>query len=218
MNLFNLKSILNKKIHLTVLAFLCGVLVYAGSEKVVINPPAAGTITKEQGLEAWQRIYEVTSHPRCANCHVGKDNIPMWSGPSYGKTRPHGMYIHGDESRIGAKSMLCSTCHITTKNLKTDDNEPPRYGIPWSLAPVEFQWFGKTSKEICQQLKDPERNGGRESYLQIAEHLQHDASLNGPVLWGWNPGGNREPVPYTLQAHVDDVLKWGVSGSPCPEK
>lgn len=213
-----MKTITTTRLIVAASALFFSLMVYAESGKLLITPPAEGSVSVEQGLEAWQRVYDVTSHPRCANCHVGKENIPMWSGPSYGKTRPHGMNIHADETRIGAKTLLCSSCHLTSKNLETANHAPPQYGIAWSLAPVEFQWFGKSSKEICEQLKDPKRNGGRESYLQIAEHLQHDASLKGPVLWGWNPGGNREPAPYTLRKHIDDVLNWGVAGSPCPEK
>ena len=78
-------------------------------ENVRIEPPA--TATREEGLAAFDRIYEVASHPRCSNCHVGADNLPMWSGPSYGKTRPHGMNVNAGASRIGAETLLCSTCH-----------------------------------------------------------------------------------------------------------
>lgn len=185
-----------------------------GYEDVTITIPDAGTVSFEEGLAAFERVYEVVFHPRCANCHVGDDNVPMWSGPSYGKTRPHGMNIKADESRIGAMVAPCSTCHITSTNLVTLDHQPPRFGIPWQLAPVEFEWFGKTKEEICAQMKDPERNGGRD-WQGLVEHLIHDAGLSGPVLWGWNPGGTREPAPYSLQAHVDDVIAWGVAGQPC---
>ena len=80
-------------------------------ENVVIDPPDA--VSRPDGLAAWARIYEVASHPRCSNCHVGADNRPMWSGPSYGRTRPHGMNINAGESRIGAEYLPCSTCHAT---------------------------------------------------------------------------------------------------------
>lgn len=49
--------------------------------------------------------------------------------------------------------------------------------------------------------------------LTIAEHLNHDLILH----WAWLPGGNREPAPYSLQEHVNDILAWGVAGTPCPE-
>ena len=39
---------------------------------------------RAEGLAAWERIYAVTQHPRCANCHVGADGLPMWEGLGYG--------------------------------------------------------------------------------------------------------------------------------------
>ena len=193
-------------------ALLATGLTFAANEtanaQTVINPPAEGSVTPEQGLEAWQRIYEVVSHPRCANCHVGPDNLPMWSGPGYGKTRPHGMNINGGESRIGAEYIPCATCH-------SNENSDQPHGAPgnpvWHLAPVEMQWFGKTSAEICNQLKNPETNGDRD-LMALAEHVGFDELVH----WGWKPGPGREPAPYSIQEHTDDMLTWGVAGMPCP--
>ncbi len=182
--------------------------------EVNITPPA--TATEAEGLDAWSRIYEVTSHPRCANCHTGPSDRPMWSGPSYGKTRPHGMNIRAGDSRIGAESVLCSTCHTTKsedwENANTTPHAAPRVAMAWQLAPIEADWFGRSSIEICEQLRDPERNGDRDM-LALASHLDHDLILH----WAWKPGGGREPAPYSLQEHVDDILIWGTAGFPCPE-
>ncbi|KRS19247.1 hypothetical protein XM52_04195 [Roseovarius indicus] len=185
--------------------------VLAAGEDVVIAPPEEGSVSREEGLAAWERIYEVASHPRCANCHVGEDNLPMWSGPSYGETRPHGMNIDGGESRIGAEYVPCQTCHAYNETGGNNGaHEAPQVADSWHLAPVEMQWFGKSSVEICNQLRDPERNGGQD-HVELAEHLGH-----GPLVsWGWAPGGGREPAPYSLQAHIDDMLAWGVAGFPC---
>jgi len=188
-----------------------------GEAVAVINAPEEGSVSAGDGLLAFDRIFDVVSHPRCANCHTGADNIPMWYGGSEGPARPHGMNIQAGESRIGAETLLCSTCHMTTENLGSDPHAPPRAGLDWQLAPVEFEWFDKTPAEICAQMSDPERNGGRD-WLGLAEHLVDDAGHHGFVLWGWNPGGGREPAPYSLQAHVDDVLAWGAAGMPCPER
>lgn len=186
---------------------------FAAEQSVEINPPADGTVSLEEGLAAFDRIYEVASHPRCSNCHVGASNRPMWSGPSYGKTRPHGMLVNAGESRIGAEYILCSTCHVNVEETDRGNSEPhqaPRVAADWQLPPAEFEWFGKSSDEICNQLRDPERNGDR-TFLDIASHLDHDVILH----WAWEPGGGREPAPYSLQEHVDDVLAWGVAGMPC---
>jgi hypothetical protein len=67
---------------------------------LMASPAFAG----DAGTATWTPIYEVFSHPRCANCHVGPDNVPMWSGSSYGaKPRPHGMNIDAGVNRIGAE-------------------------------------------------------------------------------------------------------------------
>lgn len=84
--------------------------------------------------------------------------------------------------------------------------------MAWRLPPTETEWFGRTATYICNQLRDPERNGGRD-LLELAAHLDHDLILH----WVWSPGGGCEPAPYDLQAHVDDILIWGVAGMPCVE-
>ena len=177
-------------------------------ENVTISPPEV--VSREDGLAAWDRVYEVASHPRCANCHTGASDRPMWSGPSYGKTRVHGMNIRAGESRIGAEFLLCSTCHAYNEAANDAPHMAPQVAMNWQLAPVEADWFGRTSDEICTQLRDPELNGDRD-YLDLASHLDHDLILH----WAWNPGGGREPAPYSLQEHVDDILAWGVAGYPC---
>ena len=176
--------------------------------------PAAPVLSRQEGLEAWARIHEVVSHPRCSNCHAGPDNRPMWSGPSYGKARFHGMNINAGESRIGAEAIACATCHTTLSNARENANTmphaAPRVAADWRMAPVEAHWFGRSGVEICNQLRDPERNGGR-TYQELAEHLDHDVILH----WAWSPGGNREAAPYSLEEHVDDLLTWGAAGMPC---
>ncbi len=79
---------------------------------VVILFMSSPVFAQDASIATWTPIYEVFSHPRCANCHVGPDNLPMWSGSSYGaKPRPHGMNINAGISRIGAEYIPCSSCH-----------------------------------------------------------------------------------------------------------
>ena len=183
---------------------------FAEGENINIAPPAEGSVSRADGLEAWTRVYDVTSHPRCSNCHVGANNIPMWSGPSYGNARPHGMNISAGDSRIGAEYLQCSACHAYREGVSDVPHAAPQVAMNWQLPPVEAEWFGKTSDEICNQLRGPERNGGR-NFNDIANHLDHDLILH----WAWNPGESREPAPYSLQEHVNDILAWGVAGYPC---
>ncbi len=179
--------------------------------KRVINDFPTGSISNQDGLKVWQKFYEIASHPRCSNCHVGKDRIPMWSGPSYGKTRPHGMYISGGATGIGAGGLVCGTCH--GKSNSKAPHGPPGVDMPWRLAPVEAEWFGKSSHYICNQLKDRKRNGNM-SIREIAAHLDHDLILH----WAWAPGGKRQPAPYSLQQAMDFLMMWSAAGTPCPKK
>ena len=139
----------------------------------------------------------------------------MWSGPSYGKPRPHGMNINAGESRIGSESLPCSTCHTTLKEVDPTANATPhaapKVAMAWALAPVEAEWFGKSSPYICNQLKDPARNGDR-TIREVAGHLDHDVILH----WAWNPGGNRQPAPHSLQETMDALMMWAAAGTPCP--
>ena len=70
---------------------------------------------------------------------------------------------------------------------------------------------GKSLSQICQQIKEPARNGGR-TLDMLHEHLAHDDL----VAWGWSPGEGREPAPGT-QAQLGELTKaWIDSGAQCP--
>ena len=185
----------------------------AASALIFAGPAAiAQQSGSESGLETWAKIYEVVSHPRCANCHVGDDNRPRWSGAHYGLEDGewvyHGMNVNGGEDRIGNTTLPCATCH-------QQENSDVLHGPPgahvWALAPVEMEWFGKSSAEVCAQIKDPARNGGR-SLQEVADHIDHDELVH----WGWEPGPGREPAPYSRKDTVGFFETWAAQGAPCP--
>lgn len=180
--------------------------------KDVIRP---GSVSRSEGLRAWQRIEVVIRHPRCANCHVDERAIPIWTPAGETKPRVHGMNIHGGKSRFGRETVPCSTCHVISTSPNSPAPAPPHAGIDWQLAPVEFLWFGKSGAEICAQLRDPKRNGGRDA-RGLLEHLRHDASQSGFIPRAWAPGTGRSTPPGTFEAHVKDMAMWGAAGQPCP--
>ena len=180
----------------------------AKAETAIVTELPDGSVSQSEGLENWGKVFEVFSHPRCSNCHVGAEAQPMWSGPHYGETRVHGMNIFGGETRIGSEYVPCSTCHQQTNSDLL--HGPPGAEI-WLLPPPEMEWWQKSSSHICEQIKDPERNGDR-TILEVAEHIAHDDL----VLWGWRPGKGREPAPYSAQQTVDFIMKWKAAGAPCP--
>ncbi len=172
--------------------------------------------TQNDGLKVWAKIYEVFSHPRCANCHVGENNRPKWSGPSYekaynlpkGGNMYHAMYINAGNDRTGAKTTPCATCHQHRNDTKP--HSPPGNDV-WFLPPVEMEWFGKSSSYICQQIQDPERNGNR-TLAEISKHIEHDELVH----WGWNPGPGRQPAPYSSREVARFIKSWQSAGAPCP--
>jgi hypothetical protein len=209
------KHILSALLIAAPVAVACAISVAAQDNPATTTPPP-GSVTKAEGLEAWKRIEAVVTHPRCANCHVGSDNVPMWTVAGENKARPHGMNIHADDSRIGTKGLACSTCHMTSIAPNDVPHAPPHVGLQWQLAPVAFVWFGKSGADICAQVRDPNRNGNRDAAGLVA-HLRNDAAEHGFVPWAWNPGGGRSTPPGTFEDHVKDVAMWGAAGLPCPQ-
>ena len=43
---------------------------WAAAESSSDKFPKPGSVDRSTGLKAFERIYEVASHPRCSNCHV----------------------------------------------------------------------------------------------------------------------------------------------------
>ena len=144
----------------------------------------------------------VLQHPRCLNCH------PVGERPTQGDDRrPHSPLVVRDSDDKGAVGMRCTTCH------QDANYEPSRVpGHPlWHVAPKSMAWQTKSLGQICEQIKDPKRNGGK-TLAAIHEHMAH-GSLVG---WAWMPGGNREPAPGT-QAQLGALIgAWIQSGAACP--
>jgi hypothetical protein len=160
--------------------------------------------TDARSAAIFTELGKVLTSPRCVNCHPAGD-------------RPH----QGDESRLhqppvdrgvdghGTQTMRCSICHQNT------NFEPGRVpGHPeWHLAPREMAWEGKTLAEICAQIKDPDRNGGRK-----AEDLVHHIGTDTLVGWAWAPGFGRAPAPGTQKEAGALVDAWVKTGAACPTK
>lgn len=145
---------------------------------------------------------KVLTSPRCVNCHPAGDR------PLQGETgRLHQPPVERGADGSGTASMRCSNCHKAT-------NFDPA-GVPgnphWHLAPREMAWQGKTVGEICAQIKDPARNGGR-SLQQILAHLADDPLVG----WAWSPGFGREPAPGTQKDLAALIEAWLATGAVCP--
>jgi hypothetical protein len=150
----------------------------------------------------------VLTHPRCMNCHPAGD-VPTQANDRHEHMPP----VTRGEAGMGAPGNTCAACH-TARNFTLHEAASYR-SIPghprWGLAPIEMAWQGKSLGEICQQIKDPQRNGGRTLEL-LHEHLAKDDL----VAWGWDPGIGREPAPGNQQILGELIRAWIDSGAACP--
>jgi hypothetical protein len=144
----------------------------------------------------------VLLHPRCANCHPNGD-VPLQGMDM----RAHDPPVTRGPENAGIVGMECSGCHQDRNLLHARIPGAPN----WHVAPREMAWVGKSPRQICEQLKDPKRNGGK-SLTQIVEHNAHDKL----VAWGWQPGHDREPAPGTQERFGAIVAAWADTGADCP--
>lgn len=194
------------------------VITIAGVSYIVRHPLADAASTSEGGLnlvvtenpeaarEAFLAAYTVFMHARCVNCH------PIGDAPLQGDSSvAHAQNVQRGPDGRGKYALKCANCH-------QDSNLPGKYmppGAPnWHLPPPEMKMVfeGKSAAELCEQLKDPARNGGK-TVEQILEHVTHDAL----VLWGWDPGDGRTKPAMSHEEFAAKMKAWVENGAACPE-
>ncbi len=156
----------------------------------------------ERSLALFNEAAKVITHPRCVNCHPAGDR-PLQGEDGH----PHVPPVTRGPAGIGAVAMQCTNCHGPANY---DPARVPGHPL-WHLAPIEMAWQGHTLGEICEQIKDPKRNGGK-TLEEIVHHMSEDSLVG----WGWNPGAGREPAPGTQKAFGALVEAWVASGAACP--
>ena len=158
--------------------------------------------TAERSRALFTEAGKVIESPRCQNCH------PVGVRPTQGDDmHPHLPLVVRGKDDQGAIAMRCATCHQVA-------NFQPA-GVPgapkWHIAPAQMAWQGKSLGAICDQIKDPARNGQR-TLAQIHDHMANDALVG----WGWHPGGARAPAPGTQKQFGMLVAAWIQTGAACP--
>lgn len=159
-----------------------------------------------RSVALFQEMGKVITHPRCMNCHPVDTPIQGDNG-----RRHIPLVVRGDDGH-GSKALPCAACHTAQNVDVMGENIRSVPGHPlWHLAPKEMAWEGKSLGEICAQIKDPARNGGK-TLAQIHEHMAQDSLVG----WGWDPGRGRNPAPGT-QAQFGELTKaWIDTGARCP--
>ncbi len=178
----------------------------AGQPAALATPESFASIsdTAARSTALFTEAGKVLTSPRCVNCHPAGDR------PLQGETgarRLHQPPVARGSDGHGSATMRCAMCHHGA-------NFDPA-GVPghphWHLAPREMAWQNKTLGEICVQIKDPARNGGR-SLEQILTHMATDSLVG----WAWAPGFGREPAPGTQKEFGALIEAWIRTGAACP--
>ncbi|MFZ6742152.1 hypothetical protein ACO0LC_02890 [Undibacterium sp. JH2W] len=175
---------------------------------------AAEHVSKEAAVaqQAWHEMEKVLLHPRCLNCHAAGE------APTQADDRHTHQFrvLNGHEGK-GNSGNLCIACHQSTNQLGS--------GVPgashWQHAPASMTWEsepGKVfkSKDLCQILRDPKKNGGRDLPALI-EHLRTEPL----VLWAWTPGKNakgeaRSTPVISHEEFMRYSVLWAEKGGICP--
>ncbi|HUQ07439.1 MAG TPA: hypothetical protein VM261_33330, partial [Kofleriaceae bacterium] len=133
----------------------------ACGDKGASKPPAGPSTDGTPGLVAFETVRAVLQHPRCQNCH------PAGDAPLQGdEGRTHEMNVQRGPEGRGMAGAECTTCHGPA-------NPPSNYGVhippgaidAWHMPKPEEKlvFVGLAPRELCEQVKDPARNGGKDA-------------------------------------------------------
>jgi hypothetical protein len=161
-----------------------------------------------QAVQAFATVEKVFQHPRCSNCHIPGD-APL----QFDTQTPHAMNVARGPDGKGAPGLPCSTCHGEKNSPASYGPHAPPGAPHWQLPPPDqkMAWIGVPAAELCAMIKDKDRNGGRDLEAML-EHVAEDKL----VLWGWEPGGERAPVPVPHDQFVAAFKTWMDADAPCP--
>ena len=158
--------------------------------------------SRARSIALFTEAGKVLQHPRCMNCHPATERPTQTDG-----MRPHQPLVVRGADGHGAAGMRCTACHHA-------GNFDPAHvpGHPdWHLTPATMAWQGRSLAQICSQIKDRARNGGRD-LAALIRHVSEDSLVG----WAWAPGAGRTPAPGT-QVQFGELMKaWAATGAFCP--
>ena len=160
-------------------------------------------------IVSFETVRAVLQSPRCVNCHPNGDQ------PTQGDdSHVHLQSVQRGPSGRGVVGLACTTCHGKANPPDSyGAHMPPGVSTEWRLPPPEHRmvFAGRSSRELCLQLKDPRQNGGKD--MVALDHHMADDPL---TRWGWSPGYGRKPVPISHEEFVRAFKTWAGAGAPCP--
>ena len=189
------------------LAVLCAVACSHAQAPAVVGQETKAAPAGDP-IAAFETVKTVLQSPRCVNCHPVGD-VPLQGDDGH----PHSpLILRGVEGR-GVAGLSCSACHGKA-NLPASygAHTPPGVATEWRLPPADHKlvFWGVDSRSLCEQVKDPKRNGGKDM-AALKHHMTEDALTR----WGWDPGFGRKPVAISHEEFVRAFNTWADAGAPC---
>ena len=199
------------KCGLAVALLAAGAVSPAAAQVVPLKPVSAFSTIGDERARSVALLTEaakVIQSPRCLNCH------PVERQPTQGNDlHAHVPLMYAGPSDHGVPGLPCKSCHGNANAATLASSIASIPGDPhWGLAPASMAWQGKSLREICLQLKDTARNGGR-SLSKIHEHVTTDPLVG----WAWHPGEGRSPAPGTQAQFGALIRAWISTGAHCPQ-
>jgi hypothetical protein len=114
---------------------------------------------------------KVLQHPRCMNCHPATERPTQTD-----RMRPHQPPVVRGADGHGAAGMPCMACHHA---VNFDAGHIPGHR-DWHLAPATMAWQDRSLAQVCSQIKDRARNGGRD-LVALIHHVSEDSLVG----WAW---------------------------------
>jgi hypothetical protein len=199
------------KYGLAIALLAAGAVSPVGAQVDPLKPVSAFSTIRDERARSVALLTEaarVIQSPRCLNCH------PVTRQPTQGDDlHAHVPLMYAGRGDHGVPGLPCKSCHGNANAATLASSIASIPGHPqWALAPASMAWQGKSLREICLQLKDLARNGGR-SLPKLHEHMAKDSLVG----WGWHPGEGRSPAPGTQAQFGALIQAWISTGAHCPE-
>jgi len=190
---------------LTAFGLAVGSTLHQRLQNVEASPFAADKSKKARA--AFSDAAKVFLSARCVNCHPAGDS-PL-QGDASKLHDPE--VVRGSDGR--GTDVQCNMCHLE-KNTEGDHMPPgvPDWHMPSASQKMIFQ--GMTVGQICRNLKDPLKNGGKRTAKDAVDHLASDPK----VLWAWSPGSGRAVPPMSHEDFLKKMNEWVAYGAACPDQ
>ena len=188
------------------------VIQVAADDTRTLKPVSAFSRVTDQharSVALFTEAAKVIRSPRCLNCHPATREVTQGDD-----LHPHVPFVDAGRFGVGAPGLPCRACHgaANTSTLAESSIASIPGSPAWGIAPASMAWQGKTLGEICLQIQDPARNGGR-SLSKLSQHMASDAV----VAWAFHPGDGRIAAPGTQAQFGALIDAWIATGARCPQ-